>query len=590
MSFTRKPSIMWGSSGLENRNNTAIPLKQLANKLKVESQADINEILWEKIAISPEEFEQIINDENFLQLPKMRQYELKKYLWNLKNAYIESTLITNKTQEADRNFSITQADVFHETMKSQVQSIQKIIDDHKKTIENHLENSEIALQSWDFDVAFEQANIARNMAYPFATWSTKNLYKVLSKIWLSKVWVWQEEDYSNQVFNQLMQANSKHVLSTWPLFARYFWKADQIRSAANKRFKKINSDNKLLAETIADKSYKHRILRKQSQDDIAGNFLAWPENTIESQDTSDIDGDDVVTSPVHLDTNNTPVQEQSENKKWRFRTKTKWFLSSAKEKIKQAYGRTKNKVVKWFTKLNDWRKWLWDKMGNGIKNAWNKVFSKKSIAPLAATTTAINNTDNNDTQKNTSPDTSRTSENTEKNNTKKWWFSGWNRPSLSKLKMSPKLAYTGTMVATGAQAVVVVPARVVAKIAHMVARPQSIFSWDMRVDVVKNTWRWIANFGRWFTGIFYKPHRTQLKYENVFKDYGKWRWPSSIDPKNWVLAEMATLWLWWFGKIPKLVANGVEWVANFVADTATGKFDYNSTAYAFKKMIAWDYK
>ncbi len=143
--------------------------------------------------------------------------------------------------------------------------------------------------------------------------------------------------------------------------------------------------------------------------------------------------------------------------------------------------------------------------------------------------------------------------------------------------------------------IVAVPTRAVAKAAHIVARPQSLFSWEMRSDLAKNVWRGIGNFGRTFTGAIYKPHRTPLQYENVFKEYGEWRWPSST--KN-----PAKLFLWWAGKCvwivpfigivpaPKFIANAVQAGCHFIADTATGKFDYTQTLHALKRAVQLDYK
>lgn len=126
------------------------------------------------------------------------------------------------------------------------------------------------------------------------------------------------------------------------------------------------------------------------------------------------------------------------------------------------------------------------------------------------------------------------------------------------------------------------PANIIAKAAHIVGRPQSLFVGEMWSDLAKNTGRGFANFFRTIAWTVYKPYRTKLPYENIFKDYG-----ASFNPEwsKWLWA--LGLWLlWWFWSIPRIPAQLVEWLAHTVSETATWKFDYTHTTDAFKKAFS----
>ena len=126
------------------------------------------------------------------------------------------------------------------------------------------------------------------------------------------------------------------------------------------------------------------------------------------------------------------------------------------------------------------------------------------------------------------------------------------------------------------------PANIIAKAAHIVGRPQSLFVWEMRSDLAKNTGRWFVNFFRTIAWTVYKPYRKKLEYENIFKDY----W-ASFNPEwsKWLSA--LGLWLLrWFWSIPRIPAQLVEWLAHTVGETATWKFDYTHTSDAFKKAFS----
>lgn len=126
------------------------------------------------------------------------------------------------------------------------------------------------------------------------------------------------------------------------------------------------------------------------------------------------------------------------------------------------------------------------------------------------------------------------------------------------------------------------PANIIAKAAHIVGRPQSLFVGEMWSDLAKNTGRWFVNLFRTIWWTVYKPYRTKLPYENIFKDY----W-ASFNPEwsKWLSA--LGLWLLrWFWSIPRIPAQLVEWVAHTVSETATGKFDYTHTTDAFKKAFS----
>lgn len=158
------------------------------------------------------------------------------------------------------------------------------------------------------------------------------------------------------------------------------------------------------------------------------------------------------------------------------------------------------------------------------------------------------------------------------------------------------------------------PSRVAAKVKHIVARPQQLWSKQLYKDIGKNILKTPKAILTTITGAFYKPHRDSVKFEDSFKDYG----PEFANPTDKSkLMRVGKKALWGAGKVAVPVTGGLSLLPKFFANVGRGmnhaihetfegirdsKFHFNpmkwnlkswkfsKTKEAFRKAFGWNVK
>lgn len=111
------------------------------------------------------------------------------------------------------------------------------------------------------------------------------------------------------------------------------------------------------------------------------------------------------------------------------------------------------------------------------------------------------------------------------------------------------------------------PSRVMAKVKHIAARPQQLWSKQFYTDLGKNILRTPKAILTTISGAVYKPHRDIVKFEDNFKDYGP-EFANATD-KNAIVRNGKKA-LRGIGKVAAPITGGLSLLPKFFANVGRG--------------------
>lgn len=227
-------------------------------------------LLWADF-LSNEVYEQIVNGEEFHSLPEERQWKIKIILKMLNNHFKEHQIHTQvMLDEPDEKAELYQQLLF--SMQATLFEIDKHVVVYEEAIKTEISRADIAFQQKKFTDAYMIANLARNLAKPFAS-TMSIMLENLKKPFINTGANMQNDPRFSAIYNQLHD-KTELLESYEKRFSRLYKEAEKIVTIANKNVWKVDKHNHTFRKNITiDGS--PELIGSRNTEDVSGEKIDW---------------------------------------------------------------------------------------------------------------------------------------------------------------------------------------------------------------------------------------------------------------------------------------------------------------------------
>lgn len=245
------------------------------SKVQLSKEKSITDNLLGQDFLSDDLYDDILASADFTWLPENRQEKIKKILDVLNKHYKEhqiriGVLMDNPDEKAELYQNLLLS------MQATLSEIDKSVTEYEEFIASEIKKADIALQQKNFNKAYMIANLARNLAKPFASTMTvilKNIKHPFSNTGakLSK------DPRFEKIYNQLCDKTNL-INSYAQKFSYLYNEAQDIVKTANSNLAKIhNSNHKTRKQITVDGS--PDLISTRTIVSVAWDEISWTNHT-----------------------------------------------------------------------------------------------------------------------------------------------------------------------------------------------------------------------------------------------------------------------------------------------------------------------